>query len=81
MAKTRLLISDEANFLESTYTNVYINIINKSYYLNSPDFSTMAVGSGLIYPSTYVYLKPVINLKSDILLLGSGTKEDPYIIK
>jgi len=53
-------------FNHGTYTNVFT-------YNNTL--------TGIYVTNTYTYLRPVINLKSNIKITGNGTADNPFVIQ
>ena len=52
-------------------------------YFNNDDAGEFIVGEGWLYSSNVYYMngvRPVINLKSNTVFVGSGTSSDPYIV-
>ena len=54
-------------------------VISNTHANNDPSsYNGGIVGSNAYFES---YIRPVVFIKNSVILLGSGTKENPYIIK
>ena len=74
------------SYKKTNYSSGYLNL-DYSWWLLNPYSSSLVwclgfYGNGINYdPSTTIGVRPSINLKSNIKLLGgTGTKDDPYTI-
>ena len=89
-----LLTYDEAVFAggywESENHNYYLNNQNYFWTLSPAGYSGTYSSDWTIYPAGSIcdsalfgkrVLRPVINLKSDTVMVGTGTSADPYVVK
>ena len=84
-----LMTADEVIFAGSNFTNPNTNYylaknINSFWTMTPSRFVTNAMNftsTGEANVNTSYSVRPVINLKSNVDLAGSGTSADPYIIK
>ena len=73
-----------SEYLNSKTDSTYINDEDNIWLLNRNEDSIWNINSGNLSSSTpdnMYYIKPVVTIKnSAVLMSGTGTKEDPYII-
>lgn len=80
------IVSDQDNTGGFLYTGLEYWTMTPSYFYNSPNradvFSINSVG-GFNRPgvSSEYGIRPVVNLSSDVAIIGSGTSDDPYVVK
>ena len=60
--------SSSPYYTDTRYNTIYVGILN-SRYLNSGDVNGV------------LGVRPVINLRADVIATGDGTKDNPYVIK